>query len=405
MPEALLIGCSEHRDQEFCDLPANRDVAELARVLEKPEIGGFTVVKYVLGETAGNVRQQIESLFANRRPDDLPVLYFSCHGELDRQLRLHFVAHDTQRKLLASTAISARWVKDQMDRSRSRRVVVLLDCCYGGAFTRELTRGSADAKRIADQLGGHGRVVIAAAGSMERAHRSVFTDAVVDGLDTGAADLDGDGQVSVTELYDYVYNQVRLNRPDQTPTWSADGMQGQLYIANNPYAESPLPRVLEQALESEERWQRLWAVDGLARLLVASDKPGGQNVRRDDVWRTCAINVRTVTFERRPATDAVVITVLAAAVAGTDAPAAVAKEIDGVTRVGGARCTSFADCMKLINDHKVIDYVGPSGPLNLTDHNEPGSATFVISEIQADGTVQPTPGKLVEASAPHRRGR
>lgn len=49
---------------------------------------------------------------------------------------------------------------------------------------------------------------------------------MVHGLETGSADLDGDGQVAVGELYDYVYEQVRQNSPDQTPTMSADGMRG-----------------------------------------------------------------------------------------------------------------------------------------------------------------------------------
>jgi branched-chain amino acid transport system substrate-binding protein len=86
--------------------------------------------------------------------------------------------------------------------------------------------------------------------------------------------------------------------------------------------------------------------------------------------------------------DAVVITALAAAVAGTDEPAAVAKEINGVTKAG-EKCTSFAACMALVKDHKNIAYAGPSGPLRFTDHGEPSSYTYVISEIQADGTVKP----------------
>jgi branched-chain amino acid transport system substrate-binding protein len=86
--------------------------------------------------------------------------------------------------------------------------------------------------------------------------------------------------------------------------------------------------------------------------------------------------------------DSVVITVLAAAVAGTDEPAAIAEEINGVTKVG-EKCTSFAACMTLVKDGKGIDYDGPSGPLEFTDPGEPSSTTYVINEIQTDGTVKP----------------
>jgi branched-chain amino acid transport system substrate-binding protein len=42
-----------------------------------------------------------------------------------------------------------------------------------------------------------------------------------------------------------------------------------------------------------------------------------------------------------------------------------------------------------VRDRKDIDYDGPSGPLEFVDPGEPSSATYVISEIQADGTVKP----------------
>ncbi len=104
--------------------------------------------------------------------------------------------------------------------------------------------------------------------------------------------------------------------------------------------------------------------------------------------------LRDLTYAAQ-AYDALVITALAAAVAGTDEPAAIAKEINGVTKVG-EKCTSFAACMTLVKDHKDIDYDGPSGPLEFTDPGEPRSATYVISEIQADGTVRPLRSERVD---------
>jgi branched-chain amino acid transport system substrate-binding protein len=85
--------------------------------------------------------------------------------------------------------------------------------------------------------------------------------------------------------------------------------------------------------------------------------------------------------------DAVVITALAAAVAGTDEPAVIAKEINGVTKSGEKR-TTFSACMILVKNHKDIAYDGPSGPLEFYDSGEPHSATYIIGEIQAGGTVK-----------------
>jgi branched-chain amino acid transport system substrate-binding protein len=276
---ALLVGCSDYQDPAFQRLQAPaQDIDALRRVLADPTIGDFTV-DTLLDKPSWTVRvsEQIEHFFADRKPDDLLLLYFSCHGVLDPRGRLYFATANTKKGLLDSTGISALWVKEQMDHSRSQRIVLLLDCCYSGAFTRGLRRRSADAGEILEQLGGRGRVVITASDKTEYAHGSVFTNAVVEGLQTGAADLDGDGQVSADELYQYVYDQVRRKTPDQTPTKSADRMRGQLYLAKNPHALLPLPAELEQVLASEITWKRLWAVDGLQRLL-RGDHPGGQKL-------------------------------------------------------------------------------------------------------------------------------
>ncbi|HET9258067.1 MAG TPA: ABC transporter substrate-binding protein [Pseudonocardiaceae bacterium] len=243
-------------------------------MLADPSIGGFTV-DTAFNRSATAVREQIEGFFADRKPDDLLLLYFSCHGVLDSRGRLSFVAADTKKERLDATGISARWVAEQMNQSRSQCIVLLLDCCYSGAFSGGLRRRSAGVEEISEQLGGRGRVVITASDKLEYAYGSEFTNAVVRGLETGAADLDGDGRVAVGELYQYVYDHVRLKNPGQTPTMSADGMRGQLYLATNPQAASPLPDILRRALESQELWERLWAIDGLTRLLT-SDAPGGQ---------------------------------------------------------------------------------------------------------------------------------
>ncbi|MGH3754102.1 MAG: caspase, EACC1-associated type [Pseudonocardiaceae bacterium] len=282
MRSALLVGCSDYADPNFPRLLASvQDVGALTRVLDDPAVGDF-IVKESLNEPSRAVRERIKDFFANRKHDDLLLLYFSCHGVLDRSGRLYFVASDTRNELLDSTGISARWVRRQMGKSRSRRIVLLLDCCYGGAFAAGPTRRSAGAGEILAQLGGRGRVVITASDKTEVARGSEFTNAVVQGLGTGAADLDGDGQISDCELYQYVSGQVRQSRPDQTPTMSRDGMRGPLCLARNSHVESPLPDKLERSLKSETEWERLWAVDGLPRLLDG-DHPGGQKRRARQV--------------------------------------------------------------------------------------------------------------------------
>jgi ABC-type branched-subunit amino acid transport system substrate-binding protein len=84
--------------------------------------------------------------------------------------------------------------------------------------------------------------------------------------------------------------------------------------------------------------------------------------------------------------DAVIITALATEIAGTDDPAAVAAEINGVTR-DGTVCTAFAECMELIAAGEDIDYDGPSGPQTFGPEGEPTEASFAILSYDENNRI------------------
>ncbi len=82
--------------------------------------------------------------------------------------------------------------------------------------------------------------------------------------------------------------------------------------------------------------------------------------------------------------DSVIIVALAAAVAGSDEGKAVAAEINGVTK-DGEKCTTFADCIALVDAGTDIDYDGLGGPYEFVDAGEPAAASFLIATYGADG--------------------
>lgn len=84
--------------------------------------------------------------------------------------------------------------------------------------------------------------------------------------------------------------------------------------------------------------------------------------------------------------DAVIITALAAEVAESDDPVAIANELNGVTR-DGEKCTNFADCVALIKDGKDIDYDGAGGPYTFGPAGEPTEASFAIQEYGDDSQI------------------
>jgi hypothetical protein len=279
---ALIIANNEYQDPGLQRLRAPAHDAEaLARVLRDPEIGAFDV-RTLLDEPEHAIREAVAELFADRRPEDLLLLHFSCHGVKDEGGELYFAATNTKLRLLGATAVAAEFVNRCMSRSRSRRVVLLLDCCYAGAFERGMAARAGAAVGIEERFGGRGRAVITASSAIEYAFEgdeladvqerrpSVFTSALVEGLETGEADRDQDGHVALDELYDFVYDRVREATPNQTPGKWTYAVQGDLYIArrSRPVTRpAPLPADLQQAIESSLVRIRAGAVQELERLL------------------------------------------------------------------------------------------------------------------------------------------
>jgi branched-chain amino acid transport system substrate-binding protein len=100
--------------------------------------------------------------------------------------------------------------------------------------------------------------------------------------------------------------------------------------------------------------------------------------------------------------DAIIITALAAEVAGSDAGTAIGEEIPGVTK-DGETCTDFAACKELVEAGTDIDYDGVTGPIELSDAGDPQSASFAILEFGPDNQLLEDP-EFVLAEAAEAEG-
>jgi Caspase domain len=283
---ALIVANDRYEHEGLKHLLApGADAEALAGVLGDPGIGDFEV-RVVRNEPAHVIQGHIEDLFSEARPEDVLLLHFSCHGLKSESGELFFAAGNTRPHRLGSTATSADFVQRCMRTSRSRSVVLLLDCCYGGAFSKGVTVRAAGDMNVLGSFpggrlgGGRGRAVITASSAMEYAFEgdqladdhsrqpSVFTSALVEGLATGDADRDQDGWVSLNELYDYVFDRVREQNPHQTPSRDVE-MQGELYVARRSRpvtTAAPLPPELQAVIDHPIAGVRAGAVQELARL-------------------------------------------------------------------------------------------------------------------------------------------
>lgn len=225
---ALLIGVSKYHS-DLNPLPAAiKDVEAIKQVLKDPKIGGFDKVQDLINPDLQEMQHAVEMLFTiDRQRDDLLVLYFSGHGIKDDTNRLYLSTRITSKnnkgELLRSTAVPAQFIHEVMNNSRARRQVVILDCCFSGAFDPSLQAkddGSFDLHR---ELGAEGRVVLASSSSTQYSFEqketgiSTYTRYIVEGIQTGEGDQDGDGKISVLELHEYANKKVQQELPTVTP--------------------------------------------------------------------------------------------------------------------------------------------------------------------------------------------
>jgi hypothetical protein len=157
---------------------------------------------------------------ANARGDEtVLIFYYSGHADAEKlQLGRSWVTWGELERLL--------------DASGADMTMAFLDACQSGAMTRE--RGGQRAPRfvfdLTERLNTAGQVIITSSSSDEASQESdeigggYFTHFLASAL-SGAGDSDGDGQVTLSEAYQYVYRETAFHTRNtrsgaQHPTFS-----------------------------------------------------------------------------------------------------------------------------------------------------------------------------------------
>ncbi|MGX1793315.1 ABC transporter substrate-binding protein [Microbacterium sp. NPDC055312] len=90
--------------------------------------------------------------------------------------------------------------------------------------------------------------------------------------------------------------------------------------------------------------------------------------------------------------DAAVLVALASLAAGSTEGADIAAKMQEISGGSGdgKKCTSFAECAKIINDGGTADYDGYSGEVTFDEAGDPQGATIGIYKYKADNTIERT---------------
>lgn len=255
----VAVGVSDYENADFRLTYADKDARDLADLLEsKRDRFGEVKVRRILNRDA--TRENILKARDFLKPaqvDDLVVLFFAGHGLLDSKLDYYFATADIDFANPAKRGLPYEAIEELLGGIQARKKLLLIDTCHAGELDKEeiqlarsdkrdegeiKTRSSRGREtRLAPKVGlsnsyqllqemfadlrrGTGAVVIGSAGGTEYAFESrywkngVFTYAVLRGL-KGEADRNRDGHLQVSELRDFVEQEVRrLTQGRQTPT-------------------------------------------------------------------------------------------------------------------------------------------------------------------------------------------
>lgn len=202
----LVIGINEYLDPKLPNLLfAKKDAEDMRAVLLNPDIGGFKEIVPLVNETKINVTKAIEKLLLkDASVVDLVLIYFSGHGKLNTRFELNLLLKDTENDYLSSTALPYNFIKDCIEETKCKKIILILDCCHSGAAVLK-----GDISKTISETSGSGTFILTAttgsnrAKEVEELENGVFTHFILEGLKKGDADLGKDGLIDILELYEF----------------------------------------------------------------------------------------------------------------------------------------------------------------------------------------------------------
>ncbi|MEM7330903.1 MAG: protein kinase, partial [Chloroflexota bacterium] len=239
---ALIIHTTNYKDPILNQLVKHQiDVDYFAELLRQPKIGGFDDVKVLLNQPTDVIRRHISRFYADKQPDDFLLLYYIGHAAIGVRSRLYLTAVNSEHNLLRGTTIPSGFIADEMDSSESSHQIVIMDTHFSHALTSDKANVIGQTVNAGANFtrNNPNRIIITATDSTQylwaegkvegQARPSQFTKHLIEGLESGQADIGNDGTISINEVFAFVYDRVIRNSVDQQiqipRKWSPFGPQ------------------------------------------------------------------------------------------------------------------------------------------------------------------------------------
>ncbi|MBQ6064467.1 MAG: caspase family protein [Prevotella sp.] len=187
---ALLTGVSNYGFQDWNLQNTTKDVKQLKKVLDKQEMIVATLTSSYA--TISNIEKKLNAIIQLAKPEDKIIFFFSGHGDTGRMITYGFQGfyYEDLMKILSN--------------AKTKEIFCFIDACKSGSvnpmeyYWADVHKGitfmmssRADEYSAENNWIGHG----------------LYTQALLKGL-RGKADKNNDRQVTLMELFRYVYNDV-----------------------------------------------------------------------------------------------------------------------------------------------------------------------------------------------------
>lgn len=245
------LGVSHYADSSMNLVYAAKDTRDLSAFIST--LPGARLDTFTDARVTRECLQGIKSRLLALQPQDRVIVAFSGHGLLDSALQFYLAPHAMDFDHPRLRGITLETLLSILDSTPAKQKLLFIDACHSGELDRDsslrFTPGTVPAEgrggrmvanalpekgpdpfefmkaSFEDLASGNGTVIISAAGGKEfalendRYSNGVFTWCLLRGWRDGAADDNGDHEISVEELKNYLIKEVPLHTGNrQRPT-------------------------------------------------------------------------------------------------------------------------------------------------------------------------------------------
>ncbi|MFT5600539.1 MAG: hypothetical protein ACI9N1_000774 [Flavobacteriales bacterium] len=252
----ITIGDSKFKDANYNLTYAAKDAQDIADIFSESKVYGKVNTKTLTNKevTKENIKG-LRSFLEQADINDEVMVFVAGHGVLDEELDYFFATYDMDFNNPSERGLAYEDLEGLLDGIAPLKKTLLIDACHSGEIDKEEVELMAQettemgdvqfravGNSIAPKLGmqntseltkslftdlrkGTGATVISSAGGMEFAmeggdwQNGLFTYCLINGLKSKDADLNDDGEIWLSELKQYVQEQVAsLSNGKQQPT-------------------------------------------------------------------------------------------------------------------------------------------------------------------------------------------